>query len=186
MGLFNVFKKKEVTNTTQLENDMSKDVVKTYILEFPYRGIIKNEDEAADDEYINGKDLYSYLDKDTVDGISYSWYASEMISIIDDEKIKNKLHKFDLYIRETGVCNVFIEVYHELTDEEKDYLLDFVKGQASDGWGEGDFDYIYDIDNKELYFYWEFKEKAKDKNCNCIVFSIDFWWYDNSWYIKYI
>ena len=178
MGLFNFLKKKE---------EIKKEITKTYILEFPFRGRIDMKflgEDAKDDKYISGKEIYSYLDKETIEGINYSWNGSEMTQFIDNKQVKRKVADMELSIKNNGTCNMYIKTYEELTNEDKDYLLAFVKGQASDGWGEGDFDYIYDKANNQLFFYWDYKEKAKDKNC--IPFSINFWWYKGDWYIKYI
>ncbi len=181
MGLFDMFKKNEQ------KDDLQREVFKTYIIEFPYRGKIECKDidnyEAAD-EYIIGKYVYLYLDQDSIDGINSSWNDSGMVSFIEDNEIKNKINDMKLFVKNNGICNIYVKVYEELTNEDKDYLLNYVKGQVSDGWGEGNFDYIYNKETKELYFYWDSQDKLKDNNC--IPFSIDFWWYDNSWYIKYV
>ena len=181
MGIFNFFKNDEP------KDDIQREIFKTYIIEFPYRGKMECEDiveETTNNEYIMGKDVYLYLDQDSIDGISSSWNDSDMVSFIDNNEIKNKINNMELSIKENGICNVSVKVYVELTNEDKDYLLNYVKGQASDGWGEGNFDYIYDKEKNELYFYWDSQEKAKDKNC--ISFSISFWWDDGDWYIKYV
>lgn len=173
MGIFDIFKKKEE----------QKEVIASYTIEFPYRGKIESED-IDDDEYITGEDVYLYLDQDSIDGINSSWNDSDMAGYIDNNDIKNKINNMELSIKEKGLCNVYIRTYEELTNEDKEYLLNYVKGQVSDGWGEGDFDYIYDSESKELYFYLDSQEKAKEKKC--ISFSIEFWWYDGNWYIKYV
>ncbi len=180
MSLFKFFEKEKI------KNNMQREIFKTYIIEFPYRGKIELEsldEDSEGDKYIEGKDVYLYLDKESINGINSSWNGSDMINYIDNNEIKNKINDMELSIKENGICNIYVKVYEELTSEDKDYILNYVKGQASDGWGEENFDYIYNKETKELYFYWDFQEKLKDKNC--IPFSIDFWWYDNSWYIKY-
>ncbi len=172
MGLFNFFK-----NEKQ-EANIQREVIATYTIEFPYRGAVENE---GIEEYITGKTVYSYLNQETIDGINSSWNNSDMVSFIN---IKDKINDMELSIKENGVCNICVKAYEELTNEDREYLLNFVKGQASDGWGEGNFDYIYNKNNKDVYFYWDSPEKANDNNC--IPFSIKFWWYDTDWYIKYV
>lgn len=182
MGIFNIFKKQE-----EPKNDVQREVIKSYTIEFPYRGKIELEyldEEAEDDKYIDGKDIYLYLDEESINGINSSWNDSDMINFIDNNEIKNKINNMELSLKKNGICNIYVKVYEELTSEDKEYILNYVKGQASDGWGEGNFDYIYNKETKELYFYWDSQDKLKDNNC--IPFSIDFWWYDNSWYIKYV
>ena len=78
MGLFDSFKKKK--------EKIKKDIAKTYTIEFPYRGIIELEDleeDSEDDEYISGKDVYLYLDQNTIDGINMSWNESNMTEFIN-------------------------------------------------------------------------------------------------------
>jgi hypothetical protein len=181
MGIFSKLfgQKQKIGNDSQIRN-----VIKTYIIEFPYRGKIELEDLDCDDEYISGKDVYLYLDQETIDGINWSWNSSNMIDFMDDKEVKIKIEDMELSIKENGICHMYVKVYEELTQKDKEYVLDYIKGQISDGWGEGNFDYIYNKNNKELYFYWDFTEKSQDKEC--IPFSIKFWWYDKDWYIKYI
>ena len=179
MGLFDSFKKKK--------EKIKKDIAKTYTIEFPYRGIIELEDleeDSEDDEYISGKDVYLYLDQNTIDGINMSWNESNMTEFINNTKVKSKIADIELSIKENGICNMYVKAYEELTDEDKEYVLNYIKGQASDGWGEDNFDYIYDKNNKKIYFYWDSKDKAEDDDC--IPFSIQFWWDEKDWYIKYL
>lgn len=110
-----------------------------------------------------GKDVYLYLDQDSIDGISSSRNDSNMVSFIDNNEIKNKIHNMELSIKENGICNVSVKVYEELTNEDKDYILNYVKGQVSDGWGEGNFDYIYDKEKKNYIFIWIHKKRQKKK-----------------------
>lgn len=162
MGIFNFLKKDEQ------KGDIQREVFKTYIIEFPYRGKIKLEyldEEAEDDKYIDGKDIYLYLDEECINGINSSWNDSDMINFIDNNEIKNKINNMELSLKENGICNIYVKVYEELTSEDKEYILNYVKGQASDGWGEGNFDYIYNKETKELYFYWDSQDKLKDNNC---------------------
>ena len=79
--------------------------------------------------------------------------------------VKKKLQDMQMFICKDGTCKVFISIFEELTESEKEYLLEFVKGQASDGWGEGNFDFE---DNNGKYF------------------RVAFWRNDSDWYIKYI
>lgn len=174
MGIFSIFKKKA---------EIKRNIIKTYIIEFPYIGIIENE-LPKDDEYISGKEVYLYLGQENIDGINMSWNGSNMQDFIDDKKIKNKVVDMNLSLKNNGICYIYIRTYEELTKEDKEYLLNYVKGQASDGWGEGDFDYIYDKNTKEIYFYWDCQEKAREETC--IPFAISFWWNSNDWYIRYV
>ena len=134
MGLFDSFKKKK--------EKIKKDIAKTYTIEFPYRGIIELEDleeDSEDDEYISGKDVYLYLDQNTIDGINMSWNESNMTEFINNTKVKSKIADIELSIKENGICNMYVKAYEELTDEDKEYVLNYIKGQASDGWGEDNF-----------------------------------------------
>lgn len=160
-----------------------KEITNIYTIEFPYRGTMEKED-ISDDEFIDGKDVYSYLGQNNVDGINYSWNGSNMTDFIGDKKIKNKISDIELSVMDSGICYMYVKTYEKLIEEEKKYILEYIQGQVSDGWGEGDFDYIYDKQNKQIYFYWNNVEKTKDMNC--IAFSIHFWWNTKDWYIKYV
>ena len=180
MGILNIFKKK-----TETKEEIKREIIQTYIIEFTYRGIIEKEDleqDVYDEEYIFGKDVYSYLDEESIAGINMSWNGSNMIDFIGNNELQNKIADMELAIKDNGICHIYVKTYEELTEEDKKCLLNYVEGQASDGWGEGDFDYIYDKITKKVYFYEDFQEDDE----NCITFSISFWWYDNNWYIKYI
>ena len=59
-----------------------------------------------------------------------------------------------LHINSNGTCKIFITTIEELQTEEKEYILKFVSGQASDGLGEGNFDYT-DKDNNDYHVsFW--------------------------------
>ena len=134
----------------------------TYIIEFPYYGVRENNDEM---EYFNGKDTYQWFNQKIIDSIEWAWNCENMAMYISDEKIKNKISDMKLHINSNGTCRIFITTIEELQKEEKEYILKFVSGQASDGLGEGNFDYT-DKDNNDYH--------------------VSFWNNDGSWYIKYV
>lgn len=133
-----------------------KKIISSYIIEFPFYGV-------RDDDYFNGADAYKWLNKEDIDGIIYSW--DNLIQYMSNSNITSKVNNSILSMNDDGTCNIRVDVYELLTEDEKKDLLKFIEGQLSDGWGEGNFDFV-DKDNKD--------------------FSIAFWKYQDNWYIKYI
>lgn len=165
----NVIKPSKKSNFKQVGESIAKKekpIVKTYIVEFPYYGVreIETGDE-YDAKCFNGIEAYKWFSEEVVEGIKSSWNNSNMVDFIDDKHLKSKINDMRLNINSNGTCHIFVETYEFLNDEEKKYILDFIKGQASDGWGEGDFDFI---DN------------------NNQAYSVRFWSRPHEWYIRYV
>ena len=155
--------------------------VRTYGIEFPYRARIENEED-DEDKYISGQEVFSYFCQDDLEGLEVSWNSSDMPQYIDDPALRTKIAEMPMTLL-PGICHIDISVFEKLTDEERESILRFVSGQASDGWGEGDYDFIRNSVTGEMYFYWDDESKAKEENC--ISFAIQFWWNDGDWYIRY-
>jgi len=140
-----------------------KNTLKPYVIEFPFYGVRCDED-VEEERYFEGKEAYECLNDSIIDAINISWNGSNMQNFVAEEELKKKLKDMQLFICKDGTCKIIISIFEELTAEEKEYLLEFVKGQASDGWGEGDFDF---------------------EDSNGKLFSVIFWKNDSNWYIKY-
>lgn len=144
--------KDEVPEVPEAVKVEPSSINKSYIVEFPFYGMIG-------EEYIDGKEIYKRFTDVEKDYIISSWNTINMHTYIDDESIKNKILNMTLTISSNGVCNVQINTSSELNRDELNYVLNFIKGQCSDGWGEGNFDFG--------------------------EYSVAFWKNDSSWYIKY-
>ena len=155
-------KRKENTNNKVNKNPY-RDTLKSYIIEFPFYGV-KANDDLEKETYLDGKSAFKWFDDSIVDAINISWNGNNMINSISVKELKQKLYDMQMFICEDGTCRVIISIFEELTEEEKEYLLEFVKKQASNGWEKEDFEF-------------------KDKSENC--FRVVFWRNDNNWYIKY-
>ncbi len=157
-------KKININTNTKVNKLPQRDTLKSYIIEFPFYGV-KGAGDLAEETYFDGKKAFKWFDDSIIDAINISWNGSNMIDFISEKKLKKKLQDMQMFICEDGTCKVFISIFEELAKSEKKYLLEFVKGQASDGWGEGNFDFE---DNIGKYF------------------RVTFWRNDSDWYIKYI
>ena len=147
-----------------LNKQPKKDILKSYIIEFPFYGVRGDGDE-EEEVYFEGNKTYKWFDDSIIEAINSSWNESNMTDFIFEKELKSKIQDMQLFICTDGTCKIIISIFEELTALEKEYLLDFVRGQASDGWGEGNFDF----------------EDSNGKS-----FRISFWKKDNDWYIKYI
>jgi hypothetical protein len=152
----------KASNRIKFLND---EVVKTYKMEFPFRGSL-GEDA---DNYISGKEVYSHLSPEDADGIKSSWVGSEMIQYINNNELKNKIIDMVLTLKSDGVCRLMISASEDLTDEDKANLKDYITGQVADGWGEDGYDFTFT------------KEDGNNTSC-----TVSYWWNDSSWYIKYL
>ena len=150
-------------NNNKQSNMPIRDVLKSYVIEFPFYGV-RGDGEEVEEEYFDGKKAYKWFNDDVIEGINGSWNNNNMMEFIDNDEVSKKINDMHLFVCEDGTCKIIVSVFEELNKEEKDYVLDYVSGQASDGWGEGDF-YFDDKDGKP--------------------YSVIFWKYKSDWYIKY-
>lgn len=166
---YNIFKKKN-DNKADLKVDNSKKTkeksINTYIIESPFYGYKVLETENGEEwKYFTGKEVYNWLSNDDIDGINWSWNSNNIVEYISNVSLKKKISDIQLYLNKNGTCRFFVEVLEELSEVDKKLIINFIKGQLSDGWGEGNFDY----------------EDEKGEK-----FKLSFWKNDGSWYIKYI
>lgn len=162
--VINIIKNKKTYYIPNTKNISQRDTLKSYIIEFPFYGVRGDGDE-AEEVYYDGKEAYKWFNDSIIDAINISWNGSGMTDFISEKELKKKLQDMQLFTCKDGTCKIIISIFEELTETEKDYLLNFVKGQASDGWGEGNFDF-------------------EDNNGK--LFRVTFWQKDNHWYIKYL
>ena len=140
--------------------------IDTYIIEIPFYGFKVHENENNEEwKYFNGEEVYKWLSKDDIDEINWSWNNDNMVKYISNPSLKKKISSINLYINKKGTCRFFVKVIEALKEDEKNQIIEFISGQASDGWGNGDFSYEHSNGEK---------------------FELSFWKNDNSWYIKYI
>lgn len=166
---YSIFKKKN-DNKTDLKVDNSKKKkeksINTYIIESPFYGYKVLETENGEEwKYFTGKEVYNWLSNDDIDGINWSWNSNNIVEYISNVSLKKKISDIQLYLNKNGTCRFFVGVLEELSEADKNLIINFIKGQLSDGWGEGNFDY----------------EDEKGEQ-----FELSFWKNDGSWYIKYI
>ena len=148
---------------TNINNLPQRDTLNSYVIEFPFYGVRGNGEE-EEEKYIGGKETYNWFDDSIIDAINDSWNGSNMLNFIEKKELKKKIKDMQLFVCKDGSCKIIVSIFEELTVEEKEYLLDFVKGQASNGWGKREFDFE-DSDGKQ--------------------FSVTFWKNDENWYVKY-
>ena len=167
-SIFNLFKKKKTINydvNKKEEIDKEVNFSNLYLVEFPFKGIreLELDEEPKEDEFMAGELLIKAADKEFIEYVKWNWYASTLTDFMD-QPLKEKVNNFYLTLNANGKCIAVIPTYSELTEEDKKYLLDFIKGQASDGIGEED--YVYEYEGKK--------------------YSLLFWWKQDDWYIKFI
>ena len=151
---------------TNSYNKKRLEEINTYIIEFPFFGYKVIEGETEENyKYYSGKEAYKLLSKEKIEEINNSWNNSNMVQYISNKSIKSKISDISLFINATGTCRIFVKVLSDLSEEEKNLIINFVSGQMSDGWGETNF-----------YF-------NNEKNEVC---ELSFWKNSDDWYIKYI
>ena len=155
--------KNKVNSNVNTYKVPQRDTLKSYIVEFPFYGVRGDGDE-EEEVYVKGDRAYKWFDDSIIDAINISWNGSNMTNFISEKELKKKLQDMQLFVCKDGTCKIVVSIFEELTESEKEYLLNFIKGQASDGWGEGNFDF-------------------EDSDGN--LFRVTFWQKDEHWYIKY-
>ncbi len=168
MILVNKHKSKMRNNTSEMNHIKTvkvpqREILKTYVIEFPFYGV-KGSSEGQEENFFDGKEAYQWINDSDRQAIESSWNENDMISFIEDKQLKGKIQASYLYVCDDGTCKIIVSIYEELTETEKEVLLNFVKGQASDGWGEGNFDFEDGSNNS---------------------YRVSFWRYNSNWYIKY-
>lgn len=165
--LVDYIKNKELYTKININMNMNnlplRDTLKSYVIEFPFYGV-RDDGEGEDEKYFGGKETYKWFDDSIIDAINFSWNGNNIPHFITEKELKKKLKDMQLFVCKDGTCKIIVNIFEELTTEEKEYLLDFVKGQASEGLGKGKFDF---------------------EDSNGKQFSVKFWKDDSSWYIKY-
>ena len=141
------------------KSKVSKETIDTKLVEFPI--CVELYDDKDDITYIFGSDINKYWFDNNKDVIIYDFDASK---VWEYSSLKDKINIMRLYILDNGLANIEIEFNTILNSIEEEYLLEFIKGQMSDGWGEGILD------------------DTLDDGTN---FNISFW-NNKDWYIKYI
>ncbi len=128
-------------------------IAKTYVIRFPFYGVRTDGDDNW--TYFDGKEVYKWLSNDEIEGINNDWNLDDAVKYVDDKKLKDKLYELRLSVCNDGMCKVVANTYDKLTVGEEKNLINFVKGQASDGWGEGNFGEFQGSDGKpfELDFW---------------------------------
>lgn len=166
---YSLFKKKNDNKTDLKVDNLQKKKEKsidTYIIESPFYGYkVLEIDNGEEWKYFTGKEVYNWLSNDDIDGINWSWNSNNIVEYISNVGLKKKISDIQLYLNKNGTCRFFVEVLEELSEVDKNLIINFIKGQLSDGWGEGNFDY----------------EDEKGEK-----FELSFWKNDGSWNIKYI
>ena len=73
------------------------------------------------------------------------------------DKVAEKLESITLSLNNDNTLCTTIIAKEELTDEDKDVILNYMEGQFSDGWGEG-------FEQHPIYTYTETEEVIKDED----------------------
>lgn len=136
-----------------------KPTIDTKIVEFPL--CVELYDSNDNITYIFGSDTNKYWFDNNKDVVIYDFDATK---IWQYSSLKDKINIMHLNILDNGLVNIEIELNTILNSIEEEYLLEYIKGQMSDGWGEGILD---------------------DTTENGQNFIISFW-NNKDWYIKYI
>ena len=145
------FKKKK-----KIEDKPTIDIKK---VEFPLCvELFDNDDNIT---YIFGNDINKYWFDNNKDVIIYDF---ESTKIWEYSSLKDKINVMHLSILDNGLANIEIELNTILNSIEEEYLLEFIKGQMSDGWGEGILDDTTEDGQNFIVSFWNNKD----------------------WYIKYI
>jgi len=137
----------------------NKPTIETKLVEFPL--CVELYDEKDDITYIFGSDINKYWFDNNKDVIIYDFDESK---IWEYSSLKDKINIMHLNILDDGLVNIEIELNNKLNSIEEEYLLEFIKGQMSDGWGEGILDDTTDDGQNFIISFWNNKD----------------------WYIKYI
>ena len=156
----------ELKKRKQIIEQNKAKVVNVYNIEAPLmiESVKYTEAKEVRKKY-KGEKIRNWITDDDIEIIKWSWYSGEMYQYIDNEELKNKINDITLDIDKAGFVRIKIYVYQELLENEKDEILDFLKGQLSDGWGEEDYDFT--------------KEDGTE-------YIVNFWEYNKDWYIKFV
>ena len=141
MGLLNLFKKKKYL----------------YKIEFPFRAY----EEDNPDNVISSTEIIKYMDSDDIDKIINSFEYSNLQQYFNE--IGKKIKKMTLNLECSKYAQISIYTLCELTTIEKEQLLNLIKGQLSDGFGEDEFS--IHISHKKY----------------CLEF-----WNNQDWFIRYV